>query len=152
MGCLAAENDPSVFGPIGRAAARNEAIGEILREEIDQKLEDYIKAKSNPQKDASFNYDFDQWTIHEITGAAPISKLLAAVGEEDRLHRNIQEIPENYKVDYWGNGTKVMHTTYVPGSCANPDCGVCNHYHDMQAREEEQQQLPLMIISLLAWR
>jgi hypothetical protein len=42
----AADNDPSVFGPLGRAAARNRAIGAMLREQIDQKLEKFIETEN----------------------------------------------------------------------------------------------------------
>ena len=65
------------FGPIGRAVARDRAMGHMMREEIDQKLERYIEGQSQ-QKVASSNQDFSEWTIHKITGAAPTNELYAA--------------------------------------------------------------------------
>lgn len=89
--------------------------------------------------------DSDEWTIHEIRGAAPISELMAAVREENQLHRNVVEDPENSYSNYWANGTKVTHTEFKPGSCDKGlACGVCNHYHhhhhDMEAQQYETAQ------------
>jgi hypothetical protein len=62
---------------MGRAVARDRAMGHMMREEIDQKLERYIEGQSQ-QKVASSNQDFSEWTINKITGAAPTNELYAA--------------------------------------------------------------------------